>query len=165
MGPHGLLLKQPCVSNRLYREEPFCARFPHARPLSCPNIMLSLVCTWGFQNNGYLVHSINVSGVCLTKWCCTWHHAYKMEFVTLSSSWQAILGGTLLVQHQFKESCQDLPYLGVPACNLLWSSTFQHPLPSRRQRTTILASILYIFYVFNVYNTYSKYLKKGGRIL
>ena len=88
-----------------------------------------------------------------------------MEFATLSSGRQAILGGTLLVQHQFKESNQGLPYLEVPACSLLQSSTFQHPLPGRRQRTTILASILYIFYVFNVYNTYSKYLKKGGRIL
>ena len=44
------------------------------------------------------------------------------------------------MQHQFKESGQGLPYLGVPACNLLRSSTFQHPLPGKRHRTTILAS-------------------------
>ena len=63
-----------------------------------------------------------------------------MEFVTLSSGWPASLGGTPLVQHQFKESGQGRPYLGVPTCSLLRRSTFQHPLPGRRQRTTILAS-------------------------
>ena len=44
------------------------------------------------------------------------------------------------MQHQFKESGQGLPHFGVPACRLLRSSTFQHPLPIKRQRTTILAS-------------------------
>ena len=120
---------------------PIYASFPHVRPLSWPaNITSSLVCTWGFQNKGCLVHSIIVSEVCLSKCCRTWHHARKMEFTTLSSGWQAILGGTPLVQHQFKESGQDLPYLGIPSNNLLRRSTFQHPLPGRRHWATILAS-------------------------
>ena len=55
-----------------------------------------------------------------------------MEFDTLSSGCHAILRGSSFVQHQFKEPCQGLPYLGVPACNLLRRSTFHHSLPGRR---------------------------------
>ena len=64
----------------------------------------------------------------------------KMEFITLSFGWQAILGGTPFVRHQFKELGQGLSYLGDHDCHLFWRSTFQYSLPSRRHRTTILAS-------------------------
>ena len=63
-----------------------------------------------------------------------------MEFDTLSSGCHAILCGSSYMQHQFKEPCQGLPYLGVPACNLSRRSTFQHSLPGMRHQTLIFTN-------------------------